>query len=175
MERTRGTRLSSESSFTYLSDTVAADRYRNGVPHVVLPAWQDCYENAARAEWLGIGVYGNKTRAPNINDRELSKALMSDRSYKEKALDLAKLCQKKEGRVAAAEKIVELARNPDLMAMHIPDMKIGDSQCQLSEIRNRSGMTLQSVQLPPPEVKPTAKYISLTVTPLLSIPVVTDP
>ncbi|GAB1208144.1 hypothetical protein APSETT445_006885 [Aspergillus pseudonomiae] len=104
---------------------------QNGVTHVVLPAWQDCYENAARAEWLGIGVYGNKTQAPNINGRELSNALlkvMSDCSYKEKALDLAKLCQKKEGRVAGAEKIVELARNPDLMAMHIPDVKIDDTQ-----------------------------------------------
>ncbi|KNG84909.1 diacylglycerol acyltransferase family [Aspergillus nomiae NRRL 13137] len=133
---------------------------QNGVPHVVLPAWQDCYENAARAEWLGIGVYGNKTQAPNINGRELSNALlkvMSDCSYKEKALDLAKLCQKKEGRVAGAEKIVELARNPDLMAMDIPDVKIDDTQCQLSEIRNRSGMVLQSVQLSQPAGKPTAK------------------
>ena len=160
MERTLGTRPSSESSFAYPSYRVAANRYRNGVPHVVLPAWQDCYENAARAEWLGIGVYGNKTQAPNINGRELSNALlkvMSDCSYKEKALDLAKLCQKKEGRVAGAEKIVELARNPDLMAMHIPDVKIDDTQCQLSEIRNRSGMVLQSVQLSQPAGKPTAK------------------
>ena len=170
-------RPSSEPPFAYAPDRVTANRHRNGVPHVVLPAWQDCYENAARAEWLGIGVYGNKTRAPNINDRELSNALlkvMSNCSYKEKALDLAKLCQKKEGRVAGAEKIVELAHNPDLMAMHIPDVKIDDPQCQLSEVRNHSGMVLQSVQSPQPEGKPTAKYISLTVSPSLFNPVGTN-
>ncbi|KAF7596836.1 hypothetical protein BBP40_012436 [Aspergillus hancockii] len=133
---------------------------QNGVPHVVLPAWQDCYENAARAEWLGIGVYGNKSRAPNIDARELNKALlrvMSNRSYKDKALDLAKLCQKKEGRVAGAEKIIELARNPDLMNMHIPEVKIDEPQCQLTEVKNKSGMVLQSVRQPQPEGKPKAK------------------
>ncbi|KAF5865552.1 hypothetical protein ETB97_003396 [Aspergillus alliaceus] len=133
---------------------------QNGVPHVVLPAWQDCYENAARAEWLGIGVYGNKSRAPSIDARELSKALlqvMNNRSYKEKALKFAKLCQKKEGRVAGAEKIVELARNPGSMDMHIPDVKIDDQQCQLSETRNKSGMVLESLPLPQPQGKSTAR------------------
>ncbi|GFF59528.1 diacylglycerol O-acyltransferase 2A [Aspergillus udagawae] len=127
---------------------------QNGVPHVVLPAWQDCYENAARAEWLGIGVYGNKSRAPNIDAKELSKALskvMGNTSYKTKALELAKLCHKKEGRVAAAEKIVELALNPDKMAMHMPEVKVEDTTCRLYEMKNRAGMVLQTTQ--PPETK----------------------
>ncbi|KAE8352501.1 diacylglycerol acyltransferase-domain-containing protein [Aspergillus coremiiformis] len=133
---------------------------QNGVPHVVLPAWQDCYENAARAEWLRIGVYGNKSRAPNIDGQELSNALltvMGNDAYKEKALHFARLCQRKEGRVAGAEKIVELARNPDLMAMHIPDVTRDEPPCQLSEVQNTSGMVLESVQGPPADSKPTAK------------------
>ncbi|RLL97770.1 hypothetical protein CFD26_101966 [Aspergillus turcosus] len=127
---------------------------QNGVPHVVLPAWQDCYENAARAEWLGIGVYGNKTRAPSIDAKELSKALlkvMGNTSYKTKALELAKLCHKKEGRLAAAEKIVELALNPDKMAKAMPEVKIEDTKRPLYEIKNRAGMVLQTAQ--PPETK----------------------
>ncbi|KAE8154048.1 diacylglycerol acyltransferase-domain-containing protein [Aspergillus avenaceus] len=133
---------------------------QNGVTHVVLPAWQDCYENAARAEWLGIGVYGNKRRAPNIDAPELSKALltvMGNASYKEKALELAKLCQKKEGRVAGAEKIVELARNPDLMTMEIRDVKVDEPKVPLSEVRNKSGMTLQTIEEPIKEGKASAK------------------
>jgi hypothetical protein len=120
------------------------------VPHVVLPAWQDCYENAARAEWLGIGVYGNKSRAPNIDAKELSKALlkvMGNASYKTKALELAKLCHKKEGRVAAAEKIVELALNPDKMAM-MPEVKVEDTKVPLYQIKNRAGMVLETAQHP---------------------------
>ncbi|KAF7176537.1 hypothetical protein CNMCM7691_002855 [Aspergillus felis] len=127
---------------------------QNGVTHVVLPAWQDCYENAARAEWLGIGVYGNKSRAPNIDAKELSKALlkvMGNPSYKTKALELAKLCHKKEGRVAAAEKIVELALNPEKMARHMPEVKVEDTKCPLYEMKNGAGMVLQTTQ--PPETK----------------------
>ncbi|KAL3263816.1 hypothetical protein ABHI18_001359 [Aspergillus niger] len=132
---------------------------QNGVPHIVLPAWQDCYENAARAEWLGIGVYGNKSRAPNISAKELSKALlkvMSNRSYKEKATEIAKLC-KKEGRVAAAEKIAELARNPEkATAIHIPEAD-PENQPPLYEIKNRAGMTLQTAQMPKTEGKGASK------------------
>ncbi|RAH51499.1 Diacylglycerol acyltransferase family [Aspergillus brunneoviolaceus CBS 621.78] len=123
---------------------------QNGVPHVVLPAWQDCYENAARAEWLGIGVYGNKSRAPNISAKELSKALlkvMSNKSYRDKASELAKLCHRKEGRVAAAEKILEIAHSRDngKLAMRLPEMK---TNCPLYEVKNRQGMVLQTAQKP---------------------------
>jgi 2-acylglycerol O-acyltransferase 1 len=106
-------------------------------------------------------VYGNKSRAPNIDARELSKALlkvMSNKSYKEKALPFAKLCHRKEGRVAGAEKIIELAQNPDMMTMQIPNLKINDPQCQLSEVRNKSGMVLQAVRVSQAEGKPKAKY-----------------
>ncbi|PYH88634.1 DAGAT-domain-containing protein, partial [Aspergillus ellipticus CBS 707.79] len=128
---------------------------RNGVPHVVLPAWQDCYENAARAEWLKIGVYGNKSRAPNISARELSKALltvMNNPSYKEKSKEIAKLCRT-EGRVTAAEKIADLARHPEKAnAIHIPQVKKEDLP-PLYEIKNKEGMTLVTAQKPRTEAK----------------------
>ncbi|KAF9890306.1 hypothetical protein FE257_006221 [Aspergillus nanangensis] len=103
---------------------------QNGVPHVILPAWQDCYENAARAEWLDIGVYGNKRRAPNIDAGELSQALlkvMRNPRYKNKAVELSRLCHRKEGRVAGAEKIVEIAHHPEKMAIYQPPDDISES------------------------------------------------
>jgi 2-acylglycerol O-acyltransferase 1 len=116
-----------------------------------LPAWQDCYENAARAEWLGIGVYGNKTRAPNISAKELSKALlkvMNNKSYKDKSVEFSRLCHTKGGRVTGAEKIVEIAQNPDKMFLNLPDVDLQDPKCKLYEIRNRAGMVLQTTQEP---------------------------
>ncbi|KAL4899849.1 hypothetical protein BDW74DRAFT_106774 [Aspergillus multicolor] len=121
---------------------------QNGVPHVVLPAWQDCYENAARAEWLGIGVYGNKSRAPDISGAELSKALtkvLSNKSYLEKAAKLQKLCQVKEGRVEAAERIADLAARPDKSMIAVPEPNENDSR--IVTIENGQGETLQTVKL----------------------------
>ncbi|KAH8432964.1 Diacylglycerol acyltransferase family [Aspergillus melleus] len=135
---------------------------QNGVPHVILPAWQDCYENAARAEWIGIGVYGNKSRAPNISAPELSTALlkvMNNKTYKEKSVELSKLCHVKEGRIAAADKIVEIARNPEKMSMAMPEIKVEDPKCKLYEVKNRSGMTLQTVQEPKTEGKSTSRSL----------------
>lgn len=104
-------------------------------------------------------MYGNKSRAPNISAKELSKALlkvMGNRSYKEKATEIAKLC-KKEGRVAAAEKIAELARNPEkATAIHIPEAD-PENQPPLYEIKNRAGMTLQTAQMPKTEGKGASK------------------
>lgn len=143
------------------------DLSRNGVPHVVLPAWQDCYENAARAEWLGIGVYGNKSRAPNISAKELSKGLlkvMNNKSYREKASELAKLCHRKEGRVAAAEKILEIAQSRDhgKLAMRLPEMK---TNCPLYEVKNRQGMVLQTAQKPTTAGKGDSKYVLIEASP----------
>ncbi|KAL4973649.1 hypothetical protein BDW66DRAFT_161896 [Aspergillus desertorum] len=119
---------------------------QNGVPHVVLPAWQDCYENAARAEWLGIGVYGNKTRAPDISGKELSRALttvLGDKSYLEKAAQLQRLCQKKEGRVEAAERIANLAARPDKSMIAVPEVAENDPRIVI--VKNSRGDTLHTV------------------------------
>lgn len=46
-----------------------------GVPQVVCPVWLDTYDFASRAEFLGIGVCGNKTAAPGVQRDELATAL----------------------------------------------------------------------------------------------------
>ncbi|KAL4957557.1 diacylglycerol acyltransferase-domain-containing protein [Aspergillus filifer] len=123
---------------------------QNGVPHVVLPAWQDCYENAARAEWLGIGVYGNKSRAPDISGKELSKGLikvMGNKSYLEKAAKMQKLCLKKEGRLEAAERIADLATRPDKSMIAVPEPKETDSR--LEKVKNADGMVLETLRSKP--------------------------
>ncbi|KAL5340196.1 diacylglycerol acyltransferase-domain-containing protein [Aspergillus crustosus] len=122
---------------------------QNGVPHVVLPAWQDCYENSARAEWLGIGVYGNKSRAPDISGKELSKALVKvvgNQSYLKKAEELQKLCTKKEGRVAAAERIADLAARPDKSIVAVPEPKSDDSR--IVKVKSASGVVLETLKSP---------------------------
>ncbi|KAL4933200.1 Diacylglycerol acyltransferase family [Aspergillus undulatus] len=123
---------------------------QNGVPHVVLPAWQDCYENAARAEWLGIGVYGNKSRAPDISGKELSRALtkvVGNQSYLTKAAELQKLCQKKEGRLEAAERIADLAARPDKSMIAVPEPKTEDPR--IVKIENGSGAVLETLNTKP--------------------------
>ncbi|KAL4963685.1 Diacylglycerol acyltransferase family [Aspergillus stella-maris] len=123
---------------------------QNGVPHVVLPAWQDCYENAARAEWLGIGVYGNKSRAPDISGKELSKGLikvMGNNSYLEKAAKMQQLCLKKEGRLEAAERIADLATRPDKSMIAVPEPKENDDR--LEKVKNADGMVLETLNSEP--------------------------
>ncbi|KAL4916755.1 diacylglycerol acyltransferase-domain-containing protein [Aspergillus aurantiobrunneus] len=120
---------------------------QNGVPHVVLPAWQDCYENAARAEWLGIGVYANKSRAPDISGKELSKALvkvLGNDSYLQKAAELQKLCQRKEGRIQAADRIADLAARPDKSMIAVPEPK--DDDPKIVKIENNSGVVLETLK-----------------------------
>lgn len=83
---------------------------------------------------------------------------MSNKSYKDKSVELSRLCHKKEGRVAGAEKIVEIAHNPDKMFLDLPDADMQDSNCKLYETRNRAGMVLQTTQEPKVEGKNAKKY-----------------
>ncbi|CAG8220785.1 unnamed protein product [Penicillium salamii] len=83
-----------------------------GVPHVVLPVWYDTYDFATRVEWLGIGVWGNKTVAPRVDGAELGAALVRAITSTDaiqfflKAQDISEKLG--EGRVIACEKIIEL-------------------------------------------------------------------
>ena len=91
--------------------------HRTGVPQIALPAWPDCFENATRAEWLGVGVFGNKKSAPGSSRAELREALLKvlgDKAYAEKAQALARRFCKTEGRKIACEKLVELAEAEDM-------------------------------------------------------------
>lgn len=120
------------------------------MPHVILPAWQDCYENAARAEWLGIGVYANKTAAPNIESKELfegiSKVMSNRASYVKKAEQLQALCRKKEGRVLGAEKIADLAMHPEKILLEVPGVSVDDLRGDLQQINNSSGQVLETTK-----------------------------
>ncbi|RDW90305.1 glycosyltransferase [Aspergillus mulundensis] len=46
-----------------------------GVPQVVCPVWLDTYDFAARVEYLGVGVRGNKKAAPHLEGEELGTAI----------------------------------------------------------------------------------------------------
>ncbi|KAF5374555.1 hypothetical protein D9757_010159 [Collybiopsis confluens] len=83
-----------------------------GVPHVVLPKWYDTYDYASRAEYLGIGLFGNQTSAPGASAEEFGNALVrvvKEKSFVENAKILAQKCGSGEsGRAKAAEKLLEL-------------------------------------------------------------------
>ena len=79
--------------------------------------WVDLYDYAARVEWLGVGIWGNKATAPNLTSEELSDAFLkvigSDeaaRSIRDRAKQLGDLFKSKSGQVCAAEELVKLAR-----------------------------------------------------------------
>jgi hypothetical protein len=82
-----------------------------GVPQVVLPQWYDTYDYAAKVEWLGVGVFGNKRCAPGIEGSEFAKALEKglETGMAEKAVEVGKVCGRKEGRKEVAKMILERA------------------------------------------------------------------
>jgi UDP:flavonoid glycosyltransferase YjiC (YdhE family) len=97
--------------------TKADDIPSAGIPHIILPAWNDTYEFAARVEYFGIGVYGSKKSksAPGADGVELGEALLfvtgdSDESkvMKEKARKLADVVNAYGGRSKAADTILEM-------------------------------------------------------------------
>jgi hypothetical protein len=84
-----------------------------GVWQIALPVWFDTYLYAARVEWLGVGVYGSKKSAPEVNSGEFLGALkhvLIDEGMKDKARDLGELCKKSPGMELACDKITELAK-----------------------------------------------------------------
>lgn len=88
---------------------------RAGVPQVVLAAWWDTYEYAARVEYLSIGVFANKKAAPRARTVELENALkraLGDKEMGLRAKQLAEVCRHRgEGRVIAHDRIVQLAQS----------------------------------------------------------------
>ncbi|KAF5367769.1 hypothetical protein D9758_009823 [Tetrapyrgos nigripes] len=80
-----------------------------GVPQVVLPIWYDTYDYARRAEYFGIGVYGNVKSAPGADAEEFGHALIKVIGVKEftvKAKELAEGHSDEEGRKQAVQKIL---------------------------------------------------------------------
>ncbi|KAI2618238.1 glycosyltransferase family 1 protein [Hypoxylon sp. NC1633] len=87
-----------------------------GVPQVVCPVWLDTYDFATRAEFLGVGVKGNVTAAPNVRADEFANALekvigdgAEAQEMRETARRLAKAAGYIDsGRKVAADRIKEL-------------------------------------------------------------------
>jgi hypothetical protein len=83
---------------------------------MVLPMWVDLYDFAVRAEFLGIGVWGNEKSAPNWTAEELGDAFLrvlgdseEAMTIRRKAHELGQISQKEPGRVRAAREIAKLA------------------------------------------------------------------
>ena len=64
-------------------------------------------------------------------------------SYLKKAAELQKLCQKKEGRIQAAERIADLAARPDKSMIAVPEPREDDPR--IVRIDNGSGATLETI------------------------------
>jgi UDP:flavonoid glycosyltransferase YjiC (YdhE family) len=88
-----------------------------GVPQVVLPMWVDLYDYAVRAEWLGVGVYGNNGTAPEWTAEGLVSAFLrvlgdddGARRLRERARALGEVFKGRPGAVCSAEELARLAR-----------------------------------------------------------------
>ncbi|KAJ4251851.1 hypothetical protein NW762_011148 [Fusarium torreyae] len=83
-----------------------------GVPHVVLPQWFDCYNIAASAQYLGIGVWPGRELAPDWDSAIIGEAIvkvMSDETMRQKAQDLGKIARTYGGQKMAADIIANAA------------------------------------------------------------------
>lgn len=79
--------------------------------------WFDTYENASRAEYSGVGIYGNKASAPGIDGVEFGAVLYrllgsgkEAAAFKERARYVGEKCSAAGGTVAAADAILADAK-----------------------------------------------------------------
>lgn len=87
------------------------------MPQVVLAQWYDTYGYAARVDYLGIGLYSNKSCAPTVEANEFARALLrivggkgEETAFRRKARELGKISQASNGREGAADIITREAR-----------------------------------------------------------------
>ncbi|TFB07324.1 hypothetical protein CCMA1212_000234 [Trichoderma ghanense] len=86
-----------------------------GIPSVVLPLWADHYNYAQTAEYLGIGIWPNKTLAPDWEAAGLAEAFLETLSgnrgvtMRENAKALARKGEEYGGRKLAARLVAEMA------------------------------------------------------------------
>lgn len=77
--------------------------------------WLDLYDMAVRAEYVGIGIYGNKKFAPDIQAVEfegaVSRLLRPGEEldgFRMRAKTVAEACRKGGGKKRAVDKILEI-------------------------------------------------------------------
>ena len=86
-----------------------------GVPQIILAQWYDLYDMAVRAEYRGIGIYGNKKVAPDIEAVEFGAAIgrlikpgEECEGFRMRAKDVAAACRKAGGKRTAVDKLIEI-------------------------------------------------------------------
>lgn len=96
--------------------------FRAGLPQVIIAVWLDLYDNASKAEYIGVGLYGNKSSAPEVDAAEFGQALsrVTDMvneglRMKERALWVAQRCREAGGKQAAADFILQAATKGKLL------------------------------------------------------------
>ncbi len=83
---------------------------RAGVPHLFMPYSHDQPDNAARCERLGVArIIARERYTAETAAKEL-RALLSDESYKTKALDAAKIVNSENGTLVACDAIEEILK-----------------------------------------------------------------
>ena len=80
-----------------------------------LAQWYDLYDMAVRAEYLGIGIYGNKNVAPDIEAVEFGTAVArlvrpgkESEGFRTRAKAVAEACRKAGGKRTAVDKLIEI-------------------------------------------------------------------
>ena len=93
---------------------------RAGIPQIILAHWFDLYDMAVRAEYVGIGIYGNRSVAPEIDAVEFGAAISRLLSPSEeaekfalKAKEIGEICRGAPGKKGAVAKILELVEDEE--------------------------------------------------------------
>lgn len=86
-----------------------------GVPQIILAQWIDLYDMAGRAEYRGIGIFGNRNVAPDIEAIEFSAAVErlvkpgeESEGFRTRAWRIEGLCRGAGGKRAAVDKLLEI-------------------------------------------------------------------
>ncbi|KAG9316542.1 glycosyltransferase family 1 protein [Chiua virens] len=66
----------------------------SGVPQIILPVWFDTFDYACRVEYLNIGLFGNKTCAPDVQAEEFGTALVRVTGHSQEAVALRASAQR---------------------------------------------------------------------------------
>lgn len=88
------------------------------MPQIILAQWYDLYDMATRAEYRGIGIYGNKKVAPDFEAVEFGAAVArlvqpgsESEGFRTRTKVVAEICREAGGKKRAVDKLVEIVGN----------------------------------------------------------------
>jgi UDP:flavonoid glycosyltransferase YjiC (YdhE family) len=112
--------LSNIGSLVRVADGIS---HRAGIPQIILAQWFDLYDMAARVEYVGIGIYGNRSVAPDIDAMEFGAAISrllspseEAEKFTQKAKEIGELCRVAPGKKGAVAKILEFVEDEKVKA-----------------------------------------------------------